>query len=79
MILERDRFISYMAEILTLAPCTTPAPTATTGLLQLMIITTLTTCILIRLTSIRPVAIGVSLVSPSVVLLDNHTTNRIGR
>jgi len=76
MMLERDRFISYMAGTSTLAPWAAPAPSSTTGHLQLMILTTLTTWVLIRLTSIRPPAIGVSTVSPSVVLLDNHTTNR---
>jgi len=59
-----------------LAPWASPAPTVTTGLLRLMLITTLTILILIRPMFIRPMVISVSLVSPSVVLLDNHTTNR---
>jgi len=43
MMLECSRFISYMAGTSALAPWPAPAPTATTGHLQLMIIAPLTT------------------------------------
>jgi len=73
-----DRFTFCLAGTSVLAPWAPPAPTVTIGLLQLMILATLTTCILIRLTSIRPSTVGATTVTPFVVLLDNHTTIRKG-
>jgi len=43
-------------------------------ILMFMLITFI--LILVRLTSIRPLTVGATMVSPSVVLLDNHITNR---
>jgi len=76
MILECSHFISSITDVPTLTPCTTPVPTAATGLLQLMILTALTTWVLFRLIFIRLITVSVFAVTPSVVLLDNHTTNR---
>jgi len=51
-------------------------PTATVGLPRLTMLAAPTTYILIRPIYIRLPPIGTTMVSPSVVLLDNHITNR---
>jgi len=76
MIYEQPHSISCMADTSILAPWTTLALEAVTGHLLLITLAALTAYILILALSIHPTVHGVFTVSPSVVLLDNHTTNR---
>jgi len=53
--------------------------TVSIGLLSLAMTTSLTFCILVRSLLIRLMILIAFLVSPSVVLLDNHTTQKEDR
>jgi len=79
MIYVLIHFIPGMADTSTLAPYATPALKATIGPLPPTFLAALTAWASIRPMSTRPAATLATTVSPSVVLLNNHTTTRIGR
>jgi len=79
MMLERGHFIGCTAEVSGLARYRALVAMIAIGPLLSTILLSLTIYILIRPPLFPPVAVGATMVSPSVVLLDNHTTTRIGR
>jgi len=76
---ELHHFICCMADILTLDLLTILEAKAATGLLRVFLLTTHTNYTLAYLIFILLTVVLVIMVAPSVVLLDNHTTTRIGR
>jgi len=78
MTLGFNHSIFFTTDTLALASSKELASKAYTGHLRSILLAARSTYISVRLVFIRPAPVLTILVSPSVVLLDNHTTTRIG-